>query len=162
MNPWYLLYCKRSEQTRATVNLNRQGVDCYYPKVTVEKMKRGKRVQVEEPLFPCYMFVSFDLEKVSFTSVRSTRGVSDFVRFGAYPQEVAKELIFSMMSQEDNDDYREQLNDLPTEGDRCTIQSGQFEGFDAIYKEPDGDKRSIMLVTMMGKQVEVSVPNTSI
>ncbi len=161
MNPWYLLYCKRSEQERATINLNRQGVDCYYPKVQVEKMKRGKRVMVEEPLFPCYMFVSFDKEKVSFTSVRSTRGVADFVRLGPYPQEVSKELIFSMMAHEDSDEYRDQLSEAPQDGDQFVIGDGQFKGFDALYKEPDGEKRSIMLITMMGQQIEVSIPNNS-
>nr|WP_086940716.1 transcription/translation regulatory transformer protein RfaH [Thaumasiovibrio occultus] len=162
MNPWYLVYCKRSEQERATINLERQNVACYYPKVRVEKIRRGKRVDVEEPLFPSYLFVSFNAEEVSFTTVRSTRGVADFVRCGAKPQEVRNELIFSLMEREDSDELRDQLSDLPQPGDIVTLGGGQFEGLEAIFKEADGEKRSIMLITMMGKQVEVRVSNTDL
>ncbi|WP_413110611.1 transcription/translation regulatory transformer protein RfaH [Thaumasiovibrio sp. DFM-14] len=162
MNPWYLLYCKRSEQERALVNLNRQGVNCYYPTVTIEKLRRGKRVEVVEPLFPCYMFVSFDPEAVSFTSVRSSRGVADFVRFGGYPQQVSEEVVFAIMEAENAEKNSEKLSEMPQAGEAFVLEHGQFKGYDAIYKEPDGEKRSIMFVTMMGKQVEVSVSNRAL
>ncbi|BBC39541.1 transcription antitermination protein RfaH [Photobacterium damselae subsp. piscicida] len=71
MKGWYLLYCKRSEQERAVINLDRQGVECYYPQVRIDKIVRGKKQEVLEPLFPSYVFVYFDPEQVSYTSVRS-------------------------------------------------------------------------------------------
>lgn len=74
MKDWYLLYCKRSEQERAVINLDRQGVECYYPQVTVEKIVRGKRTQVFEPLFPSYMFVYFDPETISYTQCVQREG----------------------------------------------------------------------------------------
>ena len=86
MKRWYVLYCKRGEQERAALHLSNQGIECYYPKVKIEKITRGKRQTKIEPLFPSYMFIYFDYEVgPSFTTVRSTRGVSDFVRQGPYP-----------------------------------------------------------------------------
>ena len=102
MKDWYLLYCKRSEQERAVINLDRQGAECYYPQVVVEKIVRGKRCECHEPLFPSYIFVTFDPELLSFTTVRSTRGVADFIRQGAMPQIVSEELIYNLMLNEDN------------------------------------------------------------
>ncbi len=65
------------------MHLENQSVECFYPEVCVEKILRGKRQMVQEPLFPSYMFVRFDFENgPSFTTVRSTRGVVDFVRLG--------------------------------------------------------------------------------
>lgn len=97
MKRWYLLYCKRGEQIRAKQHLENQGVECFYPTVEVEKILRGKRQKVEEPLFPCYVFARFDYEQgPNFTSVRSTRGVVDFVRFGAQPKEVQGDLVFEL------------------------------------------------------------------
>ena len=70
MKRWYLLYCKRGEQVRAKQHLENQGVECFYPTVEVEKILRGKRQKVEEPLFPCYVFARFDYEEgPNFTSV---------------------------------------------------------------------------------------------
>ncbi|MEF1221101.1 transcription/translation regulatory transformer protein RfaH, partial [Photobacterium damselae] len=103
MKGWYLLYCKRSEQERAVINLGRQGVECYYPQVRIDKIVRGKKQEVLEPLFPSYVFVYFDPEQVSYTSVRSTRGVADFIRRGSIPQLVQQDLIYQLMLNEDCD-----------------------------------------------------------
>ncbi|MEZ8028420.1 transcriptional activator RfaH [Enterovibrio norvegicus] len=159
MNPWYLLYCKRSEQQRAEQHLKRQGVDCYYPQVSVEKIRRGKRSSILEPLFPNYVFASFDPEKISFTTIRSTRGVVDFVRTGALPTRVPFELITNLMSVEDSDEQRLALSDLFKPGDDIEIITGQFEGAEAIYKESDGELRSILLINLISRQVEVSTEN---
>ncbi|MBC7005608.1 transcription/translation regulatory transformer protein RfaH [Photobacterium sp. BZF1] len=159
MKDWYLLYCKRSEQERAVINLDRQGVECYYPQVTVEKIVRGKRVTAFEPLFPSYMFVYFDPEVISYTTVRSTRGVADFIRQGARPQTVNPDLIYSLMINEDSEEQQAKLSDLPKPGETLKLTQGQFKGIEAIYQEPDGEKRSFMLINLLGKPVKVSVQN---
>ncbi|MDF2183732.1 transcription/translation regulatory transformer protein RfaH [Grimontia hollisae] len=159
MDPWYLLYCKRSEQQRAEQHLKRQGVDCYYPQVMVEKIRRGKRSSELEPLFPNYVFASFDPEKISFTTVRSTRGVVDFVRQGLMPTVIPAELITHLMAHEDSDEQREALSDVFKPGDQVEVLSGLFEGTEAIYKEADGELRSILLINLISRQVEVSTEN---
>ncbi len=163
MKRWYLLYCKRGEQTRAKLHLENQGVECFYPTIEVEKILRGKRQKVEEPLFPSYVFVHFDYEQgPNFTSVRSTRGVVDFVRFGAQPKEVQDELVVELkqidLDSRDNSAY----DNMPKHGDQVRIKSGQFAGFDTIFQEQDGEKRSIMLVQMITKPVPVSIDNSDL
>ncbi|GEA49452.1 transcription antitermination protein RfaH [Vibrio inusitatus NBRC 102082] len=161
MKRWYLLYCKRGDQERAQMHLENQGVEVYYPKVTVDKMVRGKRQKKSEPLFPSYMFVRFDFEVgPSFTTVRSTRGVSDFIRNGAYPTELQGDLVYSLKQLEGSQE--EIQSDSHQKGDQVTIKSGQFAGIDAIYHEADGEKRSILLITMINKKVEVNVNNQDI
>lgn len=162
MKRWYALYCKRGEQKRATLHLNNQGVECYYPTVNIERMIRGKRQLKEEPLFPSYMFVRFDFEEgPTFTTIRSTRGVVDFIRQGPYPQEVQGDLIFSLKQLEASVSEPEGA-DLPTAGDAVKIKSGQFAGIEAIYQEPEGEMRSIMLVKMLSNMVEVRVDHSDL
>ncbi len=60
MQARYLLYCKRGQLQRAQEHLERQSVNCLTPVITLEKMQRGKRMTVSEPLFPNYLFVEFD------------------------------------------------------------------------------------------------------
>ncbi len=159
MERWYLLYCKRGEQERARHHLENQGVECFYPKIELEKMVRGKRKTVLEPLFPCYMFVYFDYEQgLSFTTVRSTRGVADFVRLGAMPKEVDEDLIAQMRLL---DGQKSPLiaDNLPKEGDVVRVKGGQFAGIDAIYQEQDGELRSIMLVKLISQSIPVSIRN---
>lgn len=159
MKRWYLLYCKRGEQNRAKLHLENQNIECFYPQIEVEKIVRGKRKVVEEPLFPSYMFVRFDYENgPSFTTVRSTRGVVDFIRFGALPHEIQGDLVYELklVEQEAVETVKEYL---PEEGQMIRVKSGQFSGIDAIYMEQDGEARSIMLVKMINQVVPVSIDN---
>ncbi|MGL4829334.1 MAG: transcription/translation regulatory transformer protein RfaH [Vibrio sp.] len=160
MKRWYLLYCKRGEQQRAKIHLENQNVECFYPEVRVEKILRGKRQMVQEPLFPSYMFVRFDFEKgPSFTTVRSTRGVVDFVRLGSHPRELQGDLIFQL-KQFDYEQLKGVSKQLPEKGQVVRVARGQFAGIEAIYQEPDGDARSIMLVKMISQQVPMSIDNS--
>ncbi len=161
MKNWYLVYCKRGEQLRAKLNLERQGVECYYPQILVEKVVRGKRRAQLEPLFPSYIFVRFDDELgPTFTAIRSTRGVVDFVRQGPMPQVLQGDLIFMLKDFEQQD---EQLHvQGPEKGQLLRVKSGQFAGIDAIYQEPDGETRSILLVTLLNTHVAMSLDNQDI
>ncbi|WGY46360.1 MULTISPECIES: transcription/translation regulatory transformer protein RfaH [unclassified Vibrio] len=159
MKRWYLLYCKRGEQVRAKAHLENQGVECFYPEIEVEKILRGKRQKVREPLFPSYMFVRFDFQQgPTFTTVRSTRGVADFIRFGSEPKEIQGDLVYELkqfgcalqaMSQSEG----------PVKGQEIEVKGGQFKGLKAIYQEPDGESRSIMLVKMISQPVAMSIDN---
>lgn len=162
MKRWYLLYCKRGDQTRAKSHLENQGIECYYPVVEISKIVRGRRKVVTEPLFSSYMFVQFDYKAgPSFTTIRSTRGVVDFVRCGAHPQEVRSSIIDELKSLE-NCVERIESESVPKEGAVVRIKSGQFADIEAIYQEPDGEKRSILLITLMNQPIPVSIENSDI
>ncbi len=160
MKRWYLLYCKRGEQLRAKMHLENQGVECFYPEIEVEKIRRGKRQTVKEPLFPSYMFVRFDFNVgPSFTTVRSTRGVSDFIRFGSEPKELQGDLIYDLKQLESSAKSETPSVELPKPGQEIEVKGGQFCGLKAIYLEPDGETRSIMLVKMISQPVALSIDN---
>ncbi len=162
MNPWYLLYCKRSEQERAKMHLERQGVDCYYPQIAVEKIRRGKKVFHREPLFPNYIFSSFDPQKITYTSIRSTRGVVNFVSQGAAPTEVPFSLVNTLMMNEENEAQGIKLSPYFESGDEIAILNGKYEGAAAIFHQPDGEKRSLIFIQLLKHELEVIIDNACI
>ncbi|MEJ2763510.1 transcription/translation regulatory transformer protein RfaH [Photobacterium sp. MCCC 1A19761] len=157
MKKWYLLYCKNNEIERAIINLERMGVACYTPFVNKDVIRRGKKVSVKTALFPSYLFVQFDYERgPSFTTIRSTRGVADFIRFGQMPKEIPAELITQI-----------QLRNVHVDvaliaGDKVSINEGALQEIQAIFLEPDGEKRSMLLIQMINRDVRVSVDNKNI
>lgn len=157
MESWYLLYCKRGQILRAQEHLERQEVNCLTPMIKIEKIVRGKRTAVDEPLFPNYMFVKFDPETIHTTTINSTRGVSHFVRFGSLPATVPGDVIEQLINH-----APENITDpdTPYAGDRVVITEGAFEGLEAIFSEPDGEARSMLLLNLLNKQVMQSVKNT--
>lgn len=159
MHHWYLAYCKAKEESRAQTHLQLQGVESYYPMVEVEKLKRGKRVKVHEPMFPNYLFFYADLESVSPVSIKSTRGIYKVIHTGSVWTPVPNQLIYGLMSRDDSDEARAHYASLPNPGDRVLIAEGPFKGLEAIYQEPDGDQRAILLVTLLHSETSSSFAN---
>ncbi|WP_265498738.1 transcription/translation regulatory transformer protein RfaH [Providencia rustigianii] len=157
MEKWYLLYCKRGQLDRAIEHLTRQYVTCMTPMTEMEKVVRGKRVIVTEALFPNYLFVKFDHEKIHTTTVQSTRGVSHFIRFGKLPVEVPEE-IMELLQQAPIGHSK--APDLPAHGDSVIITDGIFAGVKAIFDEPDGESRSILLLNILNTNVVTVIDNT--
>ncbi|WP_437890030.1 transcription/translation regulatory transformer protein RfaH [Phytobacter sp. V91] len=157
MQSWYLLYCKRGQLQRAQEHLQRQAVNCLTPMIALEKMVRGKRTTVSEPLFPNYLFVEFDPETIHTTTINATRGVSHFVRFGSQPAQVPATVVhqLSLYQPEGVTDP-----ETPYPGDQVIITEGALEGLQAIFKEPDGEARSMLLLNLLNKQVMQSIKNT--
>ncbi|AIN17851.1 transcription elongation factor/antiterminator RfaH [Yersinia rochesterensis] len=156
MKHWHLLYCKRGQLLRAKEHLERQEVNCWTPIVAIEKLVRGKRTEMTEALFPNYLFVEFDPEQIHTTTISATRGVSHFVRFGVQPAVIPAIVITEMQSY-----TADKIIDpeIPTPGDIVTITEGIFAGLHAIYTEPDGEARSMLLLNMLNSQVLQSLDN---
>lgn len=57
---WYALQHKPAQGDRALQHLQNQDIACFYPKISVEKIKGGKRSKKLEPLFPGYLFVNLE------------------------------------------------------------------------------------------------------
>ncbi len=48
---WYVVQAKPRQETIACEHLSRQGFRCVLPLLKVERIRRGRRVWAEEPLF---------------------------------------------------------------------------------------------------------------
>ena len=82
---WYALQYKPSQGDRALSHLQNQDIACFYPKITVEKIKAGKRTKKLEPLFPGYLFVNLEQTDPMWAKLRSTRGILRIVSFANKP-----------------------------------------------------------------------------
>ena len=93
------------------------------------------------------------------TTINATRGVSHFVRFGAHPATVPSSVIHQLSVYKQPEGITDP--DTPFSGDDVVITEGAFEGLVAIFAEPDGEARSMLLLNLLNKEVKQSVKNTS-
>ncbi|MGL5727649.1 MAG: transcription termination/antitermination NusG family protein, partial [Plesiomonas sp.] len=96
MDAWYLLYCKRGQQSRAAQHLELQNIRYFCPMLTVTKQRRGKTQEESEALFANYLFVHFNPDQLSVTRVQATRGVARLVRFGETLARVPDEVLIDL------------------------------------------------------------------
>lgn len=154
---WYLVHTKARQEETALTNLERQKYRCYMPMLHFEKIRRGKSVIVEEPMFPSYVFVQLDNSGngQSWTPIRSTLGVRELVRFGGQSPRVDPDLIVALLERE----HMQQANPqaLFAAGDKVVVMEGAFAGMEAIYQTADAERRSMILLNMLNKPVQMRI-----
>ncbi|SNC66919.1 transcriptional antiterminator RfaH [Marinobacter sp. es.048] len=151
---WFALQHKPAQGDRALTHLQNQDIACFYPKITVEKIKAGKRTKKLEPLFPGYLFVNLEQSDPVWAKLRSTRGVLRIVGFANKPAAISDDVI--MHIKKSLDSVAEQGGIKP--GQAVQLNDGPFEGINAIFQAYDGEARAIVLINFMQKQQRVKVP----
>tara|TARA_B110000208_G_scaffold10502_1_gene13215 strand:+ start:160 stop:672 length:513 start_codon:yes stop_codon:yes gene_type:complete len=158
---WFLLQTKVKQEQRAAENLERQDVASFCPMIRVDKISRGRRSEVLDVLFPGYLFVQLGESSVSTTAVRSTRGVSHFVTSAGAPIKVPQGLV-EQLRQRVTADADVVMSQLPKSGAKMQVIDGPFKGLNAVFTEPDGNNRAIVMVTLLSQQLKTSMPFASL
>lgn len=161
-NQWYLLYCKPRQELRAQQHLANQGYNSFLPQISLQKLRGNKWQQVTEPLFPRYLFLHIgSVDQLNIRAIRATRGISDFVRFGSQLATAPNALVQLLTQQQII--LKQQPEDCRLKkGDAISIINGPFSGLQAVFDTADGDKRSIILISMLGQWVSAAVDNQQI
>lgn len=155
---WYALQHKPAQGDRAVEHLQNQEITCFYPKITVEKIKAGKRTKKLEPLFPGYLFVNLEQTDPMWAKLRSTRGILRVVSFANKPAGIQDDVI---------EHIRNGLHTVAAQGgikpgQSVELEDGPFRGISAIFQAYDGEERAIVLISFMQKQQKMTVPVSAI
>ena len=159
---WYLIHTKPRQERCALENLQWQGYECYFPTMSAEKLRSGKLGVVEQALFPRYLFIRLGRgpKAQSWSPIRSTKGVSCLVTFGATPARVDDALIMLLRNQEA---LAQAVPDrFFKSGERVRITAAPFVDIEGIYQMTDADQRVMILIELMSKPVKVYLPPAAI
>ena len=160
---WYLIHTKPREEACAEENLRAQGYQVYVPMLKTAKRRRGKWVDVIEPLFPRYAFLRLTAYEDNFAPIRSTRGVSRWVKFGEKPATVPDEIIDAIRaSQQANGGAYIERTKTFKKGERVEIIEGALSGVQGIIHCDSGEDRVILLLNMLGRETATKVPRDSL
>jgi len=166
MTKWYVVLTKPKQEERAEEHLIAQGGEVFLPRLQLEKMRKGKRVDVIEPLFPGYLFVNVEGCEQLIGSIRSTRGVRQLLKFGVEPLEIQNSIISDLRNrcysqiENQSDGSKEGSLDKQAvfkQGQMVEVTSGPFKDYQAIFKQFDGETRAIILLNLLNQQQELLV-----
>lgn len=153
---WYLVQCKPRQDERAEDNLSRQGYECARPTCRRERIVRGRRQTNIESLFPGYLFIQMS-DNASWAPLRSTRGIARVVAFGGQPLRVAGELIYQLQQRSESE-----VKQIFNAGDNVRILDSGLSEIDAVFMAMEGEERVILLINMLNRQQQISVPLANI
>ena len=159
---WYLAMSKPRQEKRAIEQLTNQGVTACCPMIQVEKLVRGKRQMVEEPLFTGYLFIQLTEQSAEWGKVRSTRGIRDWVRFGGQVAQAPCAMVQVFVEAGNNQDCHQPVINLFEKGQSVQILTGPFAGLKGIFEKHDGEMRSMILIEFLGKQNRLKLDNEQI
>ncbi|MBI5643622.1 MAG: hypothetical protein HY954_09150 [Deltaproteobacteria bacterium] len=153
MHNWYLLYLKPKWEDRVSLRLEESGFEVYNPKLKERKYIRRKLQYVISPLFPCYLFVKFELLK-SYRIIKYTRGVKTVVGNDGCPIAAPDGIIDSIKAKaQDGTTISIQPKGFVS-GEPVLIKGGPFQGIDAIF---ENEMKGVERVSILLKEINARV-----
>ena len=158
MDLWYTVHTHARAEEKARLNLLKQGYGAYLPRYRRIRRHARRVERVLAPLFPRYLFVRVDMEVQRWRPILYTWGVHDLVRFGNKPAPVPDQVIEQIVGREDENGAVRL--DLPQfiEGQSLRITDGALSDIVGLFSEMKSDRRVVMLLEILGRQVRVEVP----
>lgn len=120
------------------------------------KIKAGKRVEVEEKIYPGYVLVDMIVTDDSWYVVRNTPRVTGFVGAGVNPVPLRKEEVDYLFKKMDAGTAKHNI-DLAS-GETVRIADGPFKDLEGKVSSVDQDRGKVkVLVSMFGRETPVEL-----
>jgi len=164
---WYAIHTYAGYENAVLRNLKQRidslGMDSSIFNVIVPtekkiKIKGGKRVEIEEKIYPGYVLVDMIVDDNSWYVVRNTPRVTGFVGAGVNPVPLEKkevEDLFAKMNKDNNIN----LHQIDLEIDEMVlIADGPFKDLEGKVNSIDQERGKVkVLVSMFGRETPVEL-----
>ena len=121
------------------------------------KIKGGKRVEVEEKVYPGYVLVDMIVTDDSWFVVRNTPRVTGFVGAGVTPVPLTQKEIDYLLGQMSEEHVAKHNIDLSI-GETIIINDGPFKELEGSVSEVDQDRGKVkVMVSLFGRETPVEL-----
>ena len=163
MKRWYVVYTRTGMERMALGHLENQGYAAYLPQRLKERRHARRIDTVKTPLFPRYLFVSFDRETDRWHAINGTYGVNYLVTMGDRPSPVPPGIVEAIRARENAEGLVEIVEPCPyTEGEVVEITQGALADQTGIFKCGDDTQRVTLLLRLLGREMEIRLPANAV
>ena len=154
--PWFVAQLKPNGYGKAKLNLARQGFDTFMP--LVERTIRHARTErrVLRPLFPGYIFVSFDPDVAQWRVINNTSGVSSLILAGTNRPACAPESLMTSLLEFCDASGKILPPATFSSGDKVRVVRGAFQDMLAEVQHASDGERVRLLLEILGRTVITS------
>jgi transcription termination/antitermination protein NusG len=162
---WYVLHTYSGYEDSVAFNLKQRiesmGMEdkifnVLVPKEKKIKIKDGKRVTVEEKIFPGYVIVEMIVTDDSWYVVRNTPNVTGFVGSGTIPTPISEAEITFLQKRMGVEEPKYKID--VAMGDLVRIMDGPFKDYEGKVSEIDEEKGKIkVLVSIFGRETPIEL-----
>ena len=156
---WFAAYTCANHEKRVAAELDVRRVEYFLPLYGSVRRWKDRRVQLELPLFPGYVFVRLPLcERLRVLQIS---GVVRLVGFGGLPVPLPDgemELMRSGLSQS----LKAEPHPFLTVGRRVRITAGPLQGVQGVLLKKKGGYRFVLSIDLIQRSVAVEVDATDV
>jgi transcription antitermination factor NusG len=156
---WYAAYTNANHEKRVTQQLEKRSVEHYLPLYESVRRWKDRRVQLQMPLFPGYVFVRLALrDRLQLLQIP---GVVQLVSFNGHPAPLPQEDIQAIR---DCLDRGHQVEPHPylRAGRRVRVMSGPLRGLDGIILHRKKKTRFVLSFELIMRSVAVEIDETEL
>ena len=163
---WYILNVMAGQENKIATDIKSmidQGVlagnvsDAVVPSKQVVKIKRGKKVQEAQKLFPGYVFVNANINSDAYSSLNAIPKVLGFLGGKNRPEEVSAEKMQDILDSAENQ-QPDNSNIVFEVGETLNVTEGPFESFSGVVEEFDADKKKVKIsILIFGRATSVEL-----
>ena len=158
---WFILQFKRNSHHQAAKNLTRQGFETFLPLQNRTSRGSSRFINTTQPLFPGYMFITFDRAKTEWHKINNTYGVSRLITFNSVLKSIPARFVDSMRKRYDISGKLLPIQRLE-KGDQVKVLKGPFANFIATVEEYEADQRIWVLMDLMGRKSKIQTPSDNL
>jgi len=155
---WYAIWTRSHCEQLVSDQLCAKDFNVFLPKSTVWSTSRGKRRQIELPLFPGYLFVHRDMDKYSHVEIIKARGVVRVLGERWDRLETVDDDIIADVRRLSGSGEPVQAHPHLHAGDRVRVIGGPFQGMRGIFLRERATKGLFVLsIDLLQRSVAVEV-----
>ena len=153
---WHVVQAHVHAEAKAQMHLARQGFETYLPRYLKRRRHARRTETVAAPLYPGYLFVTFNSAIHRWRSIHSTVGVARLVCNGEVPATIDNAIINGLRSRENAEGFIE-LSRRPrfAAGDKVRVREGVFSDCLGLFESLGDRERVAILLELLGRKVRV-------
>jgi len=153
---WYVLHTRSRFESVVQESLTKKAHEVFLPKIRVRSKRRDRRVMLDAPLFPGYLFVRTNLHPHHHLDILKTVGAVKLIGNQQAPVPVPDDTVASLKI------MVLQTSEITTgsrfrKGDRVMVISGVFTGIMGVFTRYRGVGRVVVKVELLGQFASVEV-----
>src|SRR6267143_225483 len=153
-SPWYAVYTCANHEKRVADQLRKRCVEYFLPLYECERRWKDRRVKLQTPHFPGYVFVRVPLH--DRLRVLQTPGIVHLVGFGGHPAPLPQEdiqAIQNCLSQ----GLQVEPHPYLSVGRRVQVKSGPLQGLEGIIVRRKNRSRFILSFDLLQRAVAIEI-----
>jgi len=154
---WYALQIRSRKESYVAAQIRGQGYECLLPTHKNIRKWSDRMKELEQPLFPGYLFCRFDLQ--NRRAVISTPGVLQIVRYGKTAIPISEEEIQALQLAVSSGIPKQPWPYLQI-GQRVRVNYGTLTGLEGILVNVKGNHRVVLSVTLLQRSVAMEVESS--